>query len=103
MVEKIEKNLVDVTKNVIDVEKISNKKNKKETWGREIRRSHTALFKAAVIQELQPRVTQDHEVDKWRISQSLISKWYEEKYNIIAAATNKHKKCLQNRENQQSI
>ena len=31
MVEKIEKNLVDVTKNVIDVEKISNKKNKKET------------------------------------------------------------------------
>ena len=75
----------------IDVEKTSNEKKKKETQVREIRRSHTALFKATVTHELQPVVTQDQVDDKYRICQSLISKWYKEKDSIIGAATNKHK------------
>ena len=88
LVNLVEKNLVDIA----EVEKKTNEKNKKETRGRDIRRSHTALFKATVIHELQPGVTQDQVADKYHVSQSLISKWCKEKDSIIAAATDKHKK-----------
>lgn len=36
-------------------------------------------------------LTQDQVANVYRISQSLISKWYTEKDSIIAAVTNKHK------------
>lgn len=36
-------------------------------------------------------LTQDQVANVYRISQSLISKWYIEKDSIIAAVTNKHK------------
>ena len=87
MLKRIQLMLLTLNKNL-------NKKKKKEIRGREIRRSHTALFKVAVTHELQPGVTQDQVTDKYCINQSLVSKWYKEKDSIIAPATNNHKKLF---------
>ena len=80
-----------------------NEKKKKEIQGREVRRSHTALFKVAVIVELQPGVTQDQVANKYCINQPLISKWYKEKIALLLLLLISIKNCLQNRKNQQSI
>ena len=98
VVKTIMNNLVKMLKKIklmlYTMKKNLNEKKKKEIRGREIRRQNTALFKVAVIDELQPGVTQDQVANKYCINQPLISKWYKEKVSIIAAATNKHKKLF---------
>ena len=57
-----------------------------------VRKKYNAVFKAKVIHLVQPDVSLDQITQKYRISQSLISKWLKDKYSIIAAAADKHGK-----------
>ena len=67
-------------------------KKVKSTKGSHVRKAHTAEFKAKVIHQIQPNVSQDEIARKYGISQSLVSKWVKDKDNIILASTDKHKK-----------
>ena len=68
------------------------KDKKKATRGSNVRKKHTAVFKAKVIHQVQPDVSQDQIEHKNGISQSLVSKWLKDKDSIIAAAADKHRK-----------
>ena len=68
------------------------KNKKKVTRGSNVRKKHTAVFKAKVIHQVQPDVSQDQIAQKYGISQSLVSKWLKDKDSIIAAAADKHRK-----------
>ena len=68
-------------------------KSKSKARGADFRKAHTAVFKAKVI-HCEPGVSQYHIGDKYGINQSQVSKWLKEKDNIIAAATQKHKKLF---------
>ena len=68
------------------------KDKKKATRGSNVHKKHTAVFKAKVIHQVQPDVSQDQIAQKYGISQSLVSKWLKGKDSIIAAAAEKHRK-----------
>ena len=64
----------------------------KATWGSNVCKKHTAVFKAKVILQVQPDISQDQIAQKYGTSQSLVSKWLKDKDSIIAAAANKNRK-----------
>ena len=64
----------------------------KATWGSNVHKKHTAVFKAKVIHQVPPDISQDQIAQKYGISQSLVSKWLKDKDSIIAAAADKHRK-----------
>ena len=66
------------------------KDKKKATRGSNVRKKHTAVFKAKVIHQVRPDVSQDQIVQKYGTSQSLVSKWLKDKDSIIAA--DKHRR-----------
>ena len=68
------------------------KDKKKATRGSNVRKKHTAVFKAKVIHQVRPDVSQDQIVQKYGTSQSLVSKWLKDKDSIIAAAADKYRK-----------
>ena len=68
------------------------KYEKKATRVWNVRNKHTAVFKAKVIHQVQPDVSQDEIAHIYGISQSLVSKWLKNKDSIIAAAAEKHRK-----------
>ena len=51
------------------------KDKKKATRGSNVRKKHSAVFKAKVIHQVQPDVSHDQIAQKYEISQSLDSKW----------------------------
>ena len=51
------------------------KDKKKATLESNVRKKHTAVFKAKVIHQVQPNVPQDQIAQKYGISLSLVSKW----------------------------
>ena len=60
--------------------------------GSNVRKKHNAVFKAKVIHLAQHGVSLARIIQKYGISQSLISKWLKDKYSIIAAAAFMHRK-----------
>ena len=93
MVEKVQSvvNYFLETVAVGDEDKEVKYKNKApRSWN--VHESHTAVFKAKVIHQVQPDVSQDQIAQKYGISQSLVSKWLKDKDSIIAAAADKHRK-----------
>ena len=50
------------------------KEKKKATRGSNVRKKHTAVFKAKVIHQVQPDVSQDQNPQKYGMSQSLADK-----------------------------
>ena len=68
------------------------KDKKKTTRGSNVRKKHTAVFKAKVIYQVQTDVSQDQIAQKYGISHPFVSKWLKNKDSIIAAAADKHRK-----------
>ena len=68
------------------------KDKKKATLGSNVRKKDTAVFKAKVIHQVQPYVSQEQIAQKYGIIQSLVSKWLKDKDSIINAAADKHRK-----------
>ena len=56
---------------------------KRKPRGSDVRKSHTAIFKAKIIHQCQPGVSQYEIAAKYSISQYLVSKWLREKDSII--------------------
>ena len=67
---------------------------KRKPKGSEVRKSHPAVFKAKIIHQCQPGVSEYEIAAKYGISQSLVSKWIKQKDSIITAATIRHKKLF---------
>ena len=67
---------------------------KRKPKASEVRKTHPAVFKAKIIHQCQPGVSQYEIAAKYGISQSLVSKWIEQKDSIITAATSRHKKLF---------
>ena len=79
------------------------KNKKKATRGSSVRKKHTAFFKAKIIHQGQPDVSQDQIAQKYRISPSLVSKWLKDIDSIIAVAADKHKNFMRSKEIQLNV
>ena len=77
-------------------ERVENGDSKKATKrrGANRRESHSAVFKAKVIHECQPGVSQYNVPEKFSISQSLVSKWVKDKNSFTSGAAQANKKLL---------
>ena len=85
LVSKAQHPLEEVSNAILKLEIVNAKEKMTRTRGSSLYKAYSAQSTAKIILEVEPGVTQELIAQKYGVSQSLISKWLKEKYNIITA------------------